>query len=264
MAKRATVKPWASKPAAKSTPTKRTRSAPKVKIAPDTQEDLLAKIAIEVAAVEGLMAAPRKYDISISRYAHGKMGEHVRSFEDLMGRLNKLINPTFLPDLPTAESLTREMLYAEPGTVPTWIQRGEFLVWIDYVPCRCVWGGLIDNSADILAVDPGEPFPSAAGAGGVGGRTILPEHATPVDLFRANLLKQTVKRNSEWRNGREKDLGPLFKLHRLSPEGQAAAEKTLALPEYAWLVKALARGPVNAIPLPEHLKFVQMSWSDYV
>lgn len=266
MAKRST-KPWASQPAAKPAAMRRHKAdrpatAPKAPKIPDTQEDLMAQIAIEFAAVDEIMAAPRKYSTNISRYSHGAIGDHFKKFEDLKTRLNKVLNPKGDRDGPDCDELIRTTFSAELGTVPKWSHRGEFIVWIGYIPCRCVWGGMVDNSADILAVDPAEPFPSAAGAGGVGGRLIDVEHKTPYDLFATSLKEQTLRRATTYRRGGDKDLGPAFKLLKLSEEGRSAAEKELARPENAWLVAALARGPVNAIPLPDHLKFVQLSWVD--
>jgi len=238
---------------------------------PDTQEDLLAQIGKLLDQVDAKMANRenvREHFVSFSRWSRGLLDAEAEQGYKLAQRLDKLINPKGkhsaeglgpLHDLPCAADLIQQTFQATPGTVPTWARPGTFLVWIDYVPCRCVWGGFIDPGAQVVAADPNALWLSPAGAIAATPQ-IFKRLNTPLDLFRESLKASTeaVKYVGKGRAYNSKT-EPAFELHPLGELAKALAEADLALPENAWLVAALKRGPVNPIPLPPHLQAVQTS-----
>lgn len=229
---------------------------------PDTQEDLLAQIGKLLDQVDAKMAnreLVREHFVSFSRWSRGLLDAEAEQGYKLAQRLDKLINPKELRDLPCAADLIQQTFQATPGTVPTWARPGTFLVWIDYVPCRCVWGGFIDPSAEVVAADPNGLWLSPAGSIAATPQ-IFKRLNTPLDLFRES-LKATTESVKNVGRGRayNSKTEPAFNLFPLGELAKAAAEGVLALPENAWLVAALKRGPVNPIPLPPHLQAVQTS-----
>jgi hypothetical protein len=227
---------------------------------PDTKEDLLREIGAVLDRVDAIMAQPRKTNIYFGRWsASGLEGENQRASQ-LAIRLDKLLNPTGDSELPGAKEAIIEAFGAEPGTVPPWSRPGSFLLWIDYVPCRCRWGGFVEAEAVVLAADPNSRWPSPAGTISLNAPAIAPSHRTVEDLFRQTLQASTLATERPTRGSyasRVKNEHPAFKLLPLSRDGRATAEQDLARPENAWLVQALKRGRINPIPLPRHLQAVQ-------
>jgi hypothetical protein len=235
-----------------------------VKMAPepevvDTQDDLLLQIGELLTKVDAKMAGKRDQVVSFSRWSHGLLGAEAEQGYKLALRLQKLINPEGLHDLPSSSDLIEKTYQAAPGTVPSWARPGTFLVWIDYVPCRCIWGGFIDPAVEVVAADPKALWLSPAGTVSAS-QQIYKDFGTPLDLFRDSLQQSTTATTFIGR-GRSynRKTEPAFKLHRLGELAVATAEKVLAMPEHAWLVAALKRGPVDPIPLPPHLQAVQTS-----
>jgi len=227
---------------------------------PDTQEDLLAQIGKLLDVVDEKMAGKREHAISFSRWgSNGLLRDDTEQGYKLAQRLDKLVNPDQRHDVPSAAEVIHETYQAAPGTVPTWARPGTFLVWIDYVPCRCVWGGFIDPAMEVVAADPNAMWLSPAGAISAQ-QHIYKDFRTPLDLFRDSLQQSTTATTSIGR-GRSynRKTEPAYNLHRLGELAVATAEKVLAMPEHAWLVAALKRGPVDPIPLPPHLQAVQTS-----
>jgi hypothetical protein len=244
----------AERPAAK-------KKAPEPPAIPDTREDLLEKIGAVLREVDAFMVRDDwRSAVEFTRW-DSSLREPKRAIEDLIARLDKILGQ----DDPAAIDLINEMFGTTPGTVPSWARPGTFLLWIGYIPCRCIWGGFADPTADIVAADPTEKWFAPSGA--VNMNISIPPSCRTVDaLFRTFLTSKTEERAFKYPKSRAynapapKDLGPMFNLHRLAEMGREAAEKELAKPSNAWLAPALKRGPVNPIPLPAHLQFVQMSW----
>jgi hypothetical protein len=230
---------------------------------PDTKEDLLRQIGEIIEKVDARMAARREHSISFSgrSWASDYMRAESEAAWKLSQRLNKVINPTGDQTLPGSPEAIMAAFGSAPGTVPSWARPGTFLLWIDYMPCRCIWGGFFDPCSDVVAADPKATWMSPAGSVSVA-REIMGDDRTPADLFRHGLIRKTTEITWANRRGRRNytDQGePAFQLHALGELAKEAAEKTLALPENAWLVEALKRGPVAPIPLPPHLQVVQNS-----
>jgi hypothetical protein len=202
----------------------------------------------------------RTYHVQFNRW-DAMLREQKRTMDDLIARLDKILGQ----DDPAATDIIHETFATTPGTVPSWARPGTFLIWIGYIPCRCIWGGFADPNADIVAADPTEKWFAPSGAVSMS-ISIPPSCDTVEELFRTFLTGKVEERAFKYPKSRAynapapKDLGPMFNLHRLAEMGREAAEKELAKPSNAWLAPALKRGPVNPIPLPPHLQFVQMSW----
>jgi hypothetical protein len=231
-------------------------TAPKVPEVPDTKEGLLAEIGALLDKVDATMAGPRKNIVWFGRYSGTRT--ELDGVYELSRRLEKLLNPERDPALPGAPEAIRAAFGAEPGTVPSWSRPGTFLVWIDYIPCRCVWGGFADPAVDVVAADPKALWMMPAGAMSLTAYpAIEPQHRSVVDLFADKLRERTNSTQTSGRRGGKPE--PAFNLFSLNEHGREAAEQELAKPENAWLVQALKRGPVRPIPLPPHLQSVQLS-----
>lgn len=223
---------------------------------PDTREDLLAKIGAVLDKVDEKMAGKRDFNVAFGSW-NNLLRDEVEEMGRLTDRLNKLINPDNRSDGPWSPDLIRETFGAVPGEIPTWSRPGTFLLWIDYVPVRCVWGGFADPLTQIVAADPNIRWPAPAGAMNAP-KVASGTHKTPADLFRDVLQRSTlaVSHTVKSRKGGREPV-PAFNLHVLSDLGKEATQKVLA--ESPWLVAALKRGPVDPIPLPPHLQAVQMT-----
>ena len=241
---------------------KRPAAKPKAPAIPDTQEDLLQKIGGVIREVDAFMAQrDGGYNhVQFNRW-DTSLREQKRTIESLIDRLDKILGQ----DEPAAIEIINKMFATTPGTVPSWARPGTFLLWIGYIPCRCIWGGFADPTADIVAADPTEKWFAPSGA--VNMNVSIRGSCQTVDaLFRAYLTAKAEERLFKQPRSRAynapppKDIGPAFNLHRLSDLGREATEKELAKPENAWIAPALKRGPVNPISLPPHLAFVQLSW----
>jgi hypothetical protein len=258
----ASKKPPAHKwSATKAKPARKAPARKKAPAIPDTKDDLLEKIGMVLGEVDTFMAqrTARNDHIQFQRW-DVSLREQKRTMEDLIARLDKILGD----DDPTAQDIIAEKFGAEPGTVPSWARPGTFLLWIGYIPCRCIWGGFADPVADIVAADPNERWFAPSGAVNMG-ISIRASWQTVDAMFREFLTEKVAEREykqprSRAYNAVKKDLGPKFNLHRLGELGKQAAEKELAKPSNAWIAPALKRGPVNPISLPSHLAFVQMSW----
>lgn len=259
MAKRAAVKPWASKkPSAK--PTSRKPAAKRAPpTPPDTEDDLMSQIGRVLADVNAYMP-DRKYNGARFNRYDSEFGPLSKTIENLVERLDKLLSPTGQ----IAVDLIRTRFGAPPGAVPNWAQPGSFLMWIAYIPCCCIWSGFAEGgSADIVAVDPDEPWfvPSGSISAPV---PLYPSYKSPADLFRAYLTDLTIRRElkqpkSRAYNAEPKDLGPAFSLYPLTDSAKEACIATLAAPGNEWIRAGLKRGPVSPIPMPDHLRAVQVA-----
>lgn len=236
-----------------------TTKAPKEPVIPDTKDDLLTKIGMVLDEVDTLMANREDHTIHFGGW-EPLLVDSQKAIEDLVWRLNRVLNPKEIATRPGAVEAIQETFGAEPGTVPPWSRPGTFLIWIGYIPCRCVWGGFAQRVADVAAADPKQKWFSPAGTVSAT-RAVKLRHQSPSDVFRTYLTDTVEARATKLKNRRAGyvDIGPAFNLLPLADVGRQMAEAELARPENAWLVAALKRGPVNPIPLPKHLHAVQMS-----
>jgi hypothetical protein len=231
---------------------------PKVPKIPDTQEDLLLQIGGVITDVNAAMAV-RTYDLYLNAH-HSAFYKLAPKMADLVKRLEKLLSPVLPSPYGTdALHVIEETFGAQPGTVPSWAQPGTFLLWIGYVPCRCIWGGFASPTATVVAATTAEKWIVPSGAIDTAVKILL-EWKTPADLFRAYLVGLTEARDIDFsKRGKPKDRGPKFNLHPLHELGVEAVTKTLE--DHPWLVEELKRGkPADRIPLPPHLASVQMAW----
>jgi hypothetical protein len=219
-----------------------TKMKPRTKPAAPTREALLKAIGEQFDLADTAFAKPRRLAIRLS-YSHiPVLDKAVSELETLIGKLEGIENPKREWDHPGAvEAIIKT--FGEPGgSVPRWSRPGEFLLWVDYVPVRCVWQGLPRPSGVLFAVDPTKMWFTSAGALDVRLPDIQPQHATVADLFRS--LLATLH-------------GRALKLEPLDDDAIDAAQQTLA--DAPWLAEALKRGSVDPVPLPRHLQAVQGS-----
>jgi hypothetical protein len=257
-----------SKPKAKQRPVQRayvSRHRPEPKVTapaqpdeyhiPKTKPELLEKIGLVLDAVDQKMVG-RRSEIRFDHFGDfRKLGIEMETYVEALGDLLEP-NTGRYSNRPLVSEAIQEAFGAAPGTVPSWARPGAFLLWIDYVPCLCVWGGFADPEGHIQAIDPKSLWMSPAGSlRGIEHPWVPSACETPGDLFRTYLRTSTTA--TAFTNGR-KPGGPAFNLHTLNSEVKVELRAYLAKPENAWAVAALRRGPVNPIPLPAHLQTVQM------
>jgi hypothetical protein len=220
---------------------------------PETKTELLAEIGLVFDAVNRKME-DRQWETHFSHF--GTFRDEGMRVEKLVEALNEVLaTEGGDPEQNLADIAICEAFGAAPGTVPTWAQPGEFLAWIDYVPCLCVWGGFAEPDLEIGAIDPDQLWITPGGTINPGRRAVPSSCKTPEELTRRILWDSTQARS--FTNGRKPTV-PLFNLHRLEAWVKDELRAGLARPENAWLVAALRRGPANPIPLPAHLQAVQM------
>jgi hypothetical protein len=264
MARRATTKK-APAPRAGRKPAQRSyvsRNQPKPKAAevkpPEappltslTKPELLEQVRLVLDGVDQQMEE-RSWSIQFSHY--GEFRDPGRRIEDLNEALHAVLTAEGGdPDQDLAGNAIRETFGAEPGTVPSWARPGRFLVWVGYVPFLCAWNGFAVPEAEITAVDPTQLWVTPGGT--INATRSVPANCrTPDEMFRDFLRTSTIAK--EFSNGR-KPGKPLFNLHRLEGFVKEGLQAALEKPENAWIVAALKRGPVNPVPLPEHLQAVQ-------
>ncbi len=211
---------------------KRPASKPAKSQAEPTRESLLAEIGARLDDVDAAWIAQR---------AGGK--RPATSTVRLSSELGRLIDQLdFIVDEHEARDLITRELGAKPGEIPSWARPGTFLLWLDYVPIRCVWGGFAISTHCIIAADPDGLWVTGSGY-----RSLYEEIGVGAVDVRA-YFRQTIERMT-----RDKK----FKLLRLEEHAAAQCREILQEPDKAWLREALARGPVDPIPLPAHLAAVQ-------
>jgi hypothetical protein len=132
-----------------------------------------------------------------------------------------------------------------------------FVLWVGWAPVLVAWGGFAVPEIKLFAVDPFKPWMVAGGS--VSGIRIafLSDELMPEDVCRRMLRDSTTNMKQEYSNRGNKPPKPTFQMVALSHE--AREEVGMRLAESPWLKAALKRGPVNAIPMPKHIKSVQMA-----
>ena len=77
-------------------------------------------------------------------------------------------------------------------------------------------------------------------------------HRTPEDVFRSYLLE--VSRRTNWQKNKQVPTFKFEPLHRPIVEQVNAYNA-----ENEWLRRAIAKGPVSSLPVPDHLQAIPMS-----
>jgi hypothetical protein len=150
----------------------------------------------------------------------------------------------------------REHLGRPGGEVPSFARPGFFVVWIDFVPLGCCWEGFINPKAMVWAIDSNKPWINEAGQKWLND-TVGTQDASVEQLFRTEIAGWTTQIDYA-RKGKQRDVRiPAFQLLNLTPPARKQAEKMLE--DMPWLKPILERGPVNPIPMPSHIKSVQMA-----
>jgi hypothetical protein len=223
------------------------KKAPAEPVVPDTQEDLVAQLAASLDQADRLLL-DRHLHVRLDQWDN-TIGRQKATINELMGRLDKL----GLGSL----DIYHQTFAAAPGTVPSWTRPGTWIIWLGYVPCRAIWGGLADPHADVVAVDPNAPWFAPSGSVSTGTGIAL-DLKNPDDLIRTYLVGLTRKLDYVG-VGRNKPGKPDFSLKPLADLGRTSAQETLIAPGNQWIAAALKRGPVNEIKLPPHLRAVEVS-----
>jgi hypothetical protein len=227
-------------------PRKKTTKPANVAAEP-TREDLLAAIGGELDAVDAALAKRKASTrINLAWQSGNAALEKARvQISKLHDYLELIENPEGEYDHPGADEAIQATFADAPGSIPRWSRAGTFLLWMDYVPLRCEWGGFATQSACVFAADPEAMWFSSRGATHLELRYIEPECVTVADSFRLLLRKHVDLAASKLR------------MVKLDDEAAEATRKTLELPESEWLRDALKAGPVDPLPLPRHLQAVQ-------
>jgi hypothetical protein len=222
-----------------------TKTKPKEKPFPQ-REDILAALGKAFDTVDAAIAKRRiSTRVNLSSWSNMPALDNARTaIGGLCEDLELIENPEGEEEHPGAHRAIVMAFADPPGDVPRWSRPGTFLVWLDYVPIRCVWGGFADQSAMLFAADPDVPWVSGDGWWSLHFHGIEPGCRSVADTFRREIANLGGPRAR-------------LELKRLDDEAIEAARKTLALPESEWLREALKRGPVDPVPLPQHLQAVQ-------
>jgi hypothetical protein len=231
---------------------------------PSTKEEIIASMGELCDRVDALLAKERGSTAAARDIGHlwsaspewRKLGERRTN---LVNALRKLLydEQDALRDqgeeAVDLDDYVRDKLTAKPGTVPSFARPGKFVIWIDWIPMCCEWDGFMVPWARFCAVAPSQPWMNADGERDLPSTTIHPQHATIEAMFRDYAIQLTVFVGHD--KGRRV---PTFRIAQLSAEGREQA-KTRANDWDWWLGPILKRGPVNPIPMPNHIAAVQMS-----
>lgn len=253
----ATKKRWAgTKPATKP---RKVAPLPKVPAAPkqppkpelpDTLDGCVERITALCKQVDAEMAKPDRPSRIGLRFPPSNSPLHqVRVEVDMLVRRVGQLLPQ--EDEESAESYLAKRLAMAPGDAPSWGLPGTFLLWLGDIPVRCEWQGFIDPGGWFVAADPRQPWIDRDMAPPVYCSNIPDNVETPRALFWQTLAARSRAVGYE----RNRQV-PAMQFQALEPEETAEIARYLA--EHAWLQAALKRGPVDPVPLPPHLRTVQM------
>lgn len=136
-------------------PRKKT-TKPAAAAAEPTRDDLLAAIGGEFDAVDAALAKRKASTrINLAWQSGNPALEKARvQIAKLHDYLELIENPESEYDHPGADEAIQAAFADAPGSIPRWSRSGTFLLWMDYVPVRCEWGGFGTQSACVFAADP--------------------------------------------------------------------------------------------------------------
>lgn len=215
---------------------------------PETsKEQLLDQIAQAVVEFDTFMRdnRPKREPVMLQYAYRGAMHELREKVDGLKRQLEGLLNPEGVYDNELAEQAIDAVLATPGGEVPSWGRPGEFLLWLGYIPLRCVWGGFVDPAAMVYAADPCGLFVNQSGCMSASylTRQINPEWPDVPAAFRAAVTQLST--------------GKDLKLQRLLPDAEKEVRDWLMSEAGAWAVEAIRRGPVNEVALPAKFAAVQ-------
>jgi len=212
-----------------------------------TKESLLVQIGTVLDEVDAIMRdkRPKRDAVDWSSIYRGPLEQQRKTVDGLYRQLEAVTNPEGDYEAPGADEAIQAAFGAERGTVPSWARPGEFLMWLGYIPYRCIWGGFAKPSALLCAADPRGPFSEPSGYHQVHGLTRSIDATWPdvAGAFRAALAQLSMSKD--------------FVLRSLVPDGVENVNLWLATPEAAWAIDPIKRGPVNEVPLPPRFAAVQ-------
>lgn len=253
--RRRTTRIAATKPRVDPAPQPQEDPAPQAEApAGPTRESVLGEIRELMSQVDALMEAPDRGWISMGGMAYGTPIHSLRAqLRDQVSKLADILHEASGSDedVPDTADVIAQELGVKRGEPPKWSHPGEFLVWIGYVPCRVVWPGFDGYGLEAYAADPALKWLTHSGYCSLGWQQVLGDELTVADMVRRVLTQLTEQRPGRSKHERGFDLVQLT--------DPSAVAKTLELPENAWLVEALRRGPVDPIPLPKRLHAVQQT-----
>lgn len=222
-----------------------------------TRESLLQQLAVQFDKAEVAMTR-RQHDVTLNWPREIPALVNVRkAIDELTDKLEGIVNPDGDYDTPGADEAIVAHFHETPGQIPRWTRPGTFLLWLDYVPIRCVWSGFGSLTAAMFAVDPALNWLKSDGGVALMDRVYVAKDAkTIAEFFRHSLAQWGLQRERDYSTGGRK-VGSRAKLVALDDEARDAARATLELPENEWLREGLRRGPVDPVALPLHLQAVQ-------
>ncbi len=213
------------------------KKAPAKRAPKDTRESLIAQMGKLFDAVDQLL--PTLKDFSWHWPQQPKLRQARMDCDALVVRMHKLLDPN-------SDESPQEVFAVAlgvVGSVPSVARPGNFVEWVGPIPVLCAWGGFMERSADLRMIDPAEQWISETG--------YLSMHPDP----RPGCLEV----RTSFREWLEQFVGaPKFKLHDVSDYGREQAVERLA--ESEWLRDVLEKGPVDPIPLPNHLLAIPQSF----
>lgn len=231
------------------TKTKKKTAAPPPPVEPESREAVLAAIVKLCDRFDRQMIEqPRgeSLNMAFGHYRNTPMAD----LRDEMRALDIVLDK-FLGADEDGQDTVVKAISVEPGVIPPWSRAGTFLIWMGKTPFRCEWGGFPYPYASLAAADPRMPFPSSDGV--MRCTTVIErEFRTPVDVFRADLLVTSTR--ISWRRNKKE---PTFSFVPL--DHATRADATSYRDSNEWLRKALAKGPVDPVPMPDHLHAIPLA-----
>jgi len=145
----------------------------------------------------------------------------------------------------------RIAMAVEPGTVPSLSRPGTFLMWFGPLPVRCTWFGAFHT---FMRLEPAEPeqlwfYNSAKMEPSVR----LFKDMDEVRLIFAAMMQAAVRPRVDHRSGGRKLSKP--SLRGLRDTEAMGADHYLR--NNLWLQRALAKGPVDVVPMPPEVLMAQ-------
>ena len=225
---------------------------------PDTKEELIEALSVLCDDIDAQMAKEISPDGKVRQERNPRHywgnNQPWRDFFDRRDALTKKLAGMLgededYPDYVRAKLVVPDTL----GQVPSFARPGFFVIWVDFIPIGCAWEGFIAPRAQAWALDPNKPWVNAEG------QKWINENIGNRDLDVAMMFRNEIE---EWTKaisytGKKRERTFHFQPVALTPEAKKVVG---ALREgMPWLTPILQRGPVNPIPMPSHIKSVQMA-----
>jgi hypothetical protein len=229
-------------------------------VIPDTVDGIVAAIGAVCDQIDEAIEKPRQYGFHLRQpgYDSPLRKLNLERLNPLTEALGKLLNPKVEPNPDNATEVAAEVVYQDPldylkvalhgdrGKVPTWSRPGVFLVWFGPIPVRCTWFGAFDSDCHLEAVNPRELW-FDEDATVVAGTVITPNDKSVDAVFKRHL--------KGWGDQRDKKGVPMMKLRHLKAEQAQVVNDFLST--HRWLHEAMRMGPINPVPMPQHLLLAQ-------